>query len=236
MHATAEKFLRAIKSKIHRREFHGHGAERKIDRVLFRHAVKAPGEILLFRSGSQRVLHPFSAPDAGVKIGLQTEGSAGDRFQSRAKCVAADHFKIVIVVGVYHEVSALKILLLVPVRQSPLDEISDFVFCQNRIISIRAVPVADSSAVPELDLPSGKIAKDMDIRLREQLGSETDQHYQSLGFPDPFPKRPDLVLIVEGFHFLMTNNAEDPVVCDEVFKFLHSLLFGLGCAFDIDDL
>ena len=95
--------------------------------VFLRHTVETPGVIRGRRFQPEALLHPLSAPGAGIKKGHQAERTSCRFPESLHHRRSLDHFGLPRNIGVQQEVPPVKKRLLEPVAHSPVNEESLFV-------------------------------------------------------------------------------------------------------------
>ena len=155
--ALAQHRAGQVLNQVHGGGFHAHVAIAQQQAVLLRHAVKAPGEVGRVAVEAADLLHPLTAPDAGVEVGRQPERLSGHGAQSRPEARAGDQLRRGGVVGVQIEVDFVVQIALVPVGDAPLHEEAALVFAQDVLVLVVLLVVGHALPVAQLNLPAGQI-------------------------------------------------------------------------------
>ena len=136
VYPLTQKFLWAVECHIHGRSLHRDISKLHVDTVFLRYSIKAPGQIFLLLTNAKILLHPVPAPDAGIKIRLQTERRLCKLPESIPESLACHQLRMILFFRLQHIIKGLVPLFFIAVCQSPLDEKSDLIFRQNRRICI----------------------------------------------------------------------------------------------------
>ena len=156
-HGLPKKVPGLVQHQVHGRDLHHGSVEIKEQAVFLGHAVKAPGKIGSLRVQAADLLHPLAAPDARVEIGHRAEGTNRRLPQGGPEGPAADHLRPAGAVGVQQVSDGLELLRLVLIRNPPFHEKAPLVFFQDILVAVVRPVVAHSTAVTQLNLPSGQI-------------------------------------------------------------------------------
>ena len=76
----SQKLMRTIHYQVDSWYFYGYATICKIQAIFLGYSVETPREILLLRIQSEILLHPVTAPYAGIKIRFHSERLCADLF------------------------------------------------------------------------------------------------------------------------------------------------------------
>ena len=225
VYPLAQKFLWAVECHIHGRSLHRDISKLHVDTVFLRYSIKAPGQIFLLLTNSEILLHPVTAPDAGIKIRLQTERFLHKLPESIPESLACHQLRMILFFRLQHIIKGIVSLFFIAVCQSPFNEKSDLIFRQNRRIPIRQIPVSHACTVAKLNLPSRDIAVDIQVALSNQASSHTYKNRHAIGSFHLFFHSFQLLTVIEIFQLFVAEDAENTVICDIIFKLLQPFFF-----------
>ena len=182
VHAVAQERARRKEHQILRRHLHDGVPALEQQAVLLRHAVKAPGVVLLGGVQAADLLHPLPAPDAGVEVRRHAEGALRHERQRRAEVLAPHHHGLVALVRLQEVVDLGHHGALVSVADAPVDEVAALDLAQRLLALVVRAVVADlARAVAQLDLPAGQVRVDEHVALGDERGTHAVQERDPLG-------------------------------------------------------
>ncbi len=157
IYARPEQRFRLVQHQIHGRQLDMPVAEIKIDRVLFRHPVKAPCIVFLVRIQVAHFFHPLAAPDSRIKIRNKAERTMRHLFQACAYSIAFDKLDIFHIVRVQEIIDRIEQGTFMLVGNPPFDKEAALDLPQRIFVIVGIQEVRHSVAVAQRDLPARHI-------------------------------------------------------------------------------
>ena len=199
--------------EVDRRRLEDDPAHVHEERVLLRHAVEAPGVVLLRRVEVELLLHPLSAPHAGVEVGHHAERTRRGDFESAPERRPRHHLRLgsVRVEDVVHPVVAHA---LVSVERTPVGKEAALVETKRVLARVVIQPVGEPSRTEALlNLPARHVGVHVDVafgtahRRRHTIDEHDAPRRRDLRLDSLDLRRGEVV-----FHPSMRHHGEHTVV------------------------